>query len=223
MITEDMLAIAAGEVSEAMVSSIPVQSHRFSPGFEWKLRTLVRRAEHPVWYQVQRAAAILVAAVTAFGALYMTSPTVRAAVDGWVRSTFGGYFQYHTEETTPPDTQYEYSLPEEFDGYVLTAEVGDDESKTFIYHNEDGQMLTFQYISSATGSSLFLMGMEKHQYIYGYVGSLPADIYIAPTNDESSAIIWQDPSGNVLLRISAIADQDALTAFAEKVEKNKKI
>lgn len=106
MINEEMLKLAAAEVSEAMVASVPMREHSFSPAFERKIRGLIRRAAHPVGYRVLRqAAAVLAAAIMTFALLYMTSPTVQAAVNSWIRSTFGDYFQYSPVETTPPDVQ----------------------------------------------------------------------------------------------------------------------
>lgn len=222
MITEEMLAAAASEVSDAMVNSVPACPHQFSAAFEGKLRSLIRRTEHPVQSRLRQAAAVLVVLLTALAALYLASPTVRAAVNGWIRTTFGSYFQYYTEDTTPPDVQYNYRLPEEFDGYTLVTEVDRGTGKFYIYSNEEGQMLSFEYVYGSTDSSLFLMDMENHQYLNGYVSYLPADIYIAPTDDESSAIIWQLPSENVLFRIAAKENKDQLIVFAEKVEKVEK-
>lgn len=220
MITDEMLALAAGEVAEATASSVPIREHSFSPAFERKMRGLIHRAEHPVGYRALRQAAAAAAAlILAFTLLYAASPTVRAAVNSWIRSTFGDYFQYSPVETTPPDAQYDYALPEEFDGYTLLDAIDRGEDYFYVYVNEDGQMLFFEYLRNTSDSSLFLVDMETHQHISGTVNGITADIYIAPTTNESSAIIWFDPSDNVLFRISAITDKDQLISFAEKVEK----
>ena len=220
MITDEMLAQAAEEVSLSMADSLDVTPHRFSSGFERKMRSVRRRAEHPVRYQVLRhAAAVLVAVITAFAALYAFSPTVQAAVNGWVRTAFGSYFQYSPSDTTPPDVEYDYYLPEEFDGYTLTEEIGDDGSKLYVYTNKDGDLLFLEYILGSSGVSTYLMDIENHQYIRTFVDSQPADLYIALTEDQASVIKWQNREENVLLSITAMENEEQLIAFAKKVEK----
>lgn len=218
MITDEMLSIAAGEVSLSMVESVPDFPHAFSQRFEKKLRALTRRAEHPVSYQVLRhAAAVLIVVSVGLGVLMAASPTVRAAVIGWVRSTFGSLIQYSTDETTPPDAQYDYCLPEAFDGYALLTAVDREHGKLCIYSNAEGEILQFEYIYGEEGAKLFVKP-ENTTHYSDFVGSLPADIYIS-TNGDNCVIVWKDPAANILFWISMIADKDDLIAVAEKVEK----
>lgn len=218
MITKEMLVSAAGEVSEAMVSSIQVQPHRFSLDFERKLRNLTRRAEHPLWYRMQQAAAILVALATAIAALYLASPTVRAAVDGWIRTTFGGYFQYYTEDTTPQAVQYDYYLPDEFDGYTLLDTIDQGDGKLYIYMDLQGNLLRFEYIRAGSLTGLFLDTANYQQYS-AMVGQMDADLYISPDTSQANTIVWQDPVENVLFHLSAAADADQLLDLANFVKK----
>ena len=226
MISDEMLAAAAGEVSTAMHSAIPVSEHTFSPGFEKKMRILIRRGAHPRRQQVLRyAAAVFIAAVTVFGGLYLFSPTVRATVNNWVgswvRETFGDYIQYHSTDSTRPDVEYDYLLPEEFDGYRLHAD-SNPAYNVYIYTNHDGQMLSFHYIRGTDNTALFLSDAENHEYHSAYVNSLHADIYIAPNNEDASLIVWYSSEENVLFSICAFATEEELIAFAEKVEKTVK-
>ena len=224
MIPEKMLSAAAEEVSAAMVDSIPCADHVFSPGFDRKMGHLIRSAAHPVRRQVLRyAAAILLVALTAFGSLYLLSPTARAAVNSWIKTTFGSYIQYYSDQTTPPEQEYEYFLPEEFEGYTLLKAVAHETDASYIYCNETGKMLTFSYLRGTNNTALFLMDIENHTYRSGVVCSSNADIYIAPNNDEPSLIVWHDPEDNVLFCISAFASEDELIGFAEKMQKTEKI
>lgn len=221
MITEEMLISAAGEVSAAIVGSLSEEPHQFSPMFERKLRALIHRAEHPVRYRVLRqAAAVLIVAISIFSVLYLTVPTVRAATDHWIKTTFGRYIQYYPEEVIIPEVQYDYYLPNEFDGYTLIDVVDEDTETMYIYRNESGQFLFFDYYRSASNSSTFLMGIEDYQHIAGFVDSVPADIYIAPTEQDSSCIIWTNPTDGVLLCIQACEDAEQLVAIAEKIKKS---
>ena len=203
-----------------MVSSVPMVEHTFSPDFLRRMKKLIRRAEHPAGHRVLRQAGAAAAAlILAFTLLYAASPTVRAAVNSWVRSAFGDYFQYSPVETTPPDAQYDYALPEEFDGYTLLDAIDRGEDYLYIYTNEEGQMLFFEYLRNTSDSSMFLLDVENHAFSQDYVGSVCADIYIAPTADETSIIVWHNSDENVLFCIQATADRDQLIAFAEKIEK----
>lgn len=220
MISDEMLAAAAGEVSGAMVDSISLEDHVFSGQFERKMHALIRRAAHPVRQQVLRyAAAILIAAITAFGALYLFSPTVQAAVNGWIRTTFGSYFHYYSADTTPPDVEFDYALPKAFDGYTLQTTIVQEFGDIFIYTNKDGQMLSFYYARGTSNVSVFLGDIEDHAHYTGHVNSLSADIYISPNNNSASVIVWHHPNENVLFCISAFASKDELIEFAEKIQK----
>ena len=219
MMTEEMLALAAEEVAEAMVASVRVREHSFSPDFLRKMQGLIRRAEHPVAHRALRqAAAVLVAAFTAFALLYMSSTTVQAAVNSWIRDTFGIYIQYAPAETTPPDAQYDYALPEEFDGYTQMTEIELEYGKYFIYANTEGQMLQFQYIPADEGTSLFL-DVEHCVQGKATVGNHSADLYLSQDPEKSSIIVWTDEETNTLFYISAIEEREDLIAYAEKVEK----
>lgn len=220
MITEEMLTTAAAEVSDAMVSSIPDRTHRFSAGFERKLRSLTRRAEHPVRYRLMRqAAAVLIAVFTAFAMLYAASPTVRAMATNWIRDIFGSYVQYSPLDTTSPDVMYDYYLPDEFNGYKLKEVIDRGDDMFYVYYNEEGDMLCFDYIHGSSSSYMYLTDIENHQYTRSSVHSHPADIYIAPDGDQASVIFWQIVEENALLCISAKEDMNQLIAIAEKVEK----
>ena len=54
------------------------------------------------------------------------------------------------------------------------------------------------------------------------VGELAADVYISKTGTETNVIVWQDPSNDVLLVLSAFADKEELPQLAEKVQKREK-
>ena len=220
MIGEEMLISAAGEVSAAIASSIPDLEHRFSPVFERKMERLFRQARYPALYAAaRRAVAVLLAAITIFFAFYMASPKVQAAVNSWIRTVFGNYFQYAPVDTTPPDTQYDYALPEEFDGYTMLTEVDRGEDKFFIYVNEEGQMLSFEYLRGSSDPAYFLADMDTHELSQVQLGNIYADVYIAPDRTELSSIIWYSKEENVLFCISAVANQSKLISFAEKIEK----
>ena len=221
MITDETLQVAAEEVAMAMLNIIPKETHSFSARFEKKMQRLLRRAKHPVFYQVMRYAAVIVLAVTVlFGAVFAVSPTVRAAVIGWVQSVFHEFYKYSSEETTPPDVEYEYYLPESFDDYTLLTEINDESGKTYIYMSALGELLRFTY--SYSGESSIFIDTENNDIYKGLVGEHPADIYISKNMEEANVVVWQDPGNNVLLVLSAFADKEELPQLAQKVQKREK-
>jgi len=119
MVTDVMLREAAGEAENAILASLSmrtVEAHQFSNQFQKKIDKLIRRAKHPIQYQVMRsAAAILLLVAILFGMVFAISPEVRASVINWVRSTFFEYSQYSSEGDN--NTDYEYYFPLVPDGY----------------------------------------------------------------------------------------------------------
>lgn len=221
MITDKMLAAAAEEVSMCMIQNLPEHPHEFSEAFEKKMQKLLRRALHPVRYQVLRcAAAVLAAILTIFSVLMAVSPDVRAAVVGWVRSAFHEFFEYSSESPSPTnaDVEYDYFLSETNSGYTLLNTIDKNVGKLYIYTNSDGQILQFSYARGADGNGLFVDtdGYDVHT---AFVNDQPADIYISQNSSNASVIVWQDTTGNILFQITAYANKEALIALAENIEK----
>ena len=219
MISDEILSAAAGEVAAAMAASCSDCGHVFSRGFERKMEHLIRRAAHPVRHRVLRyAAAIVLAAVTAFGSLYLLSPTVRAVVNSWIKTTYGSYIQYYSENTTPPELEYDYFLPEEFDGYILVDDTEDIFGRTFIYAHSDGRILLFDYMRSSNSCGLFL-DVDDCDYSTVRFGEYTADLYLSRDPNKNSILVWEDLSTGTILSIGATEDKDSLIAIAKKVEK----
>ena len=218
VITDAALRVAAEEVAMAMLDDVPAEPHTFSQRFEKKMKRLLRRARHPVTYQAMRyAAAILLAITVLFGAVFAASPTVRAAVVNWIKSVFHEFSRYSSQETVPPDVEYEYYLPDQFDDYTLLTAIDDESGKTYIFASNEGKILQFTYAHHGN-VSMFVEGENCNVYS-GTVDSLPAEIYISRINGKSNVIVWQDTTNNMVLVIFAHANQEELQRIAEKVEK----
>ena len=78
-------------------------------------------------------------------------------------------------------------------------------------------MMTFLYSHDAD-SVLHLHDITHYSHYSGFVDKCPADIYIAPTIEETSIIVWQDYDQNMIFCISASGDQEKLIELAKKVE-----
>lgn len=218
VITDAALRVAAEEVAMAMLDDVSAEPHTFSQRFEKKMKRLLRRARHPVGYQVMRYAAAIVLAITVlFGAVFAASPTVRAAVVNWIKSVFHEFSRYSSQETVPPDVEYEYFLPDQFDDYTLLTAIDDESGKTYLFASAEGDILQFSYAHHGN-MSMFVKAENFHAY-QGVVGNVSADIYISLTAEESNVIVWRDSTNDMLLVICAYEDKEELQILAEIVEK----
>ena len=98
--------------------------------------------------------------------------------------------------------------------YVNTIET--DSGKIFIYTDSRDMLIRFSYDYPDNSWSL---GVDGVQYIQKSVkvNGNSADLYIAPTEDETSSIIWTNEN-NDLFTISGPFDEDTLIRMAESVQ-----
>lgn len=220
MLTDAILRDATIEAERFLLSIVPEdgESHRFSVGFEEEMEKLIRRAKHPVRYQVMRtAAAVLLVIATLFGTLMAVSPEVRAAVVGWVKETFGGYSIYSNSDTTATE-MYDYCLSILPDGYWEWKVIDSIGGKTCYYSNGTSRKIYFKYTNNVPDSNAGLfINSEDYKKLNCSVNGLRAELYIPLKVDELSVIVWQDPDTNTLLWICSILDREELINLAESV------
>lgn len=221
MVTNAMLRQAAQEAENALLQSLDNQTyapHPFSDRFQKKIGKLVSKVKHPIRYHaVRAAAAILLLIVTAFGIVFAASSDVRADVINWFRSTFMRYSQYSSDGQNS-NTEYEYifeAIPSE---YTELKTIDTKDGQSCFYINKEGKMLKFIYARGGRANNFFVK-TDLHTHIEGFVNGNKADIYIATSDEEISAIVWKDSETDTLLFISADADQDLLITLAESVQK----
>lgn len=237
MLTDAMLRDATAEAERFLLSIVPEEGepHVFSKRFERKMQKLIHRTDHPVRYQVMRiAAAVALAIATLFGAVMAVSPEARAAVAGWVKSTFFEFYEYSNEASpanniaigendstsnpTSEPVKYEYRFSVVPDGYRELNVIEKVDGRVYLYINDLGQILQFSYTDDTINNSLFAKA-EKYQRYSAFVHGFVADIYIANNADETSGIVWQDIEADVLFQISAIADREELLKIAQTIVK----
>ena len=217
MITDAMLRLAAAEAEHCLLGQLPEpQDHTFTPAFERKIQKLITRAKHPVRHQVLKyVAAVLLAIITLFGAVFAASPEVRASVVGWFKSSFREYFQYSSDSTVPSVPKVDYCLTEIPEGYTPVNVIDKVHGKTYLYEDTSGFYLRFSY---DYGGNVFIQ-VDGYQQQTASVYGKPADIYIAPNADETSMIVWQDTDTGALLHLAVKADAQELIRLAESVQK----
>lgn len=246
MLTDVILREATADVERFLLSIVPEtgEAHVFSNRFEWKMRKLIRRTNHPIRYQAMRiAAAVVLAIVTLFGAVMAVSPDARAAVARWFKGVSGNYVEYYrnpdtnyvpgddhadnvnkdNNTVTPPTepVKYEYRLSSIPEGYRELRVIDGADRRTYMYINNTGTFLSFSYTYGMKTDSVYIEAENYSQYTAA-VNGVSADIYIADTENETSVIIWQDPYSGALFQITALADQAELIQLAETVEKIEK-
>ena len=216
MITDEMLAKAAAEVSAAVTESVPETAHRFSPEFEAKMDAVLHQKSQPAFGRgLRRAAAVALVILTAFGMLAVASPTAWAAMTDWVKDTYKTYVVYAIRDLIPPEVGRLYSLPQEVEGYRLLTETVNGKDRSFMYLHSEGRILRFDYLVGSDDAAMFLYGVEDYTQLDVALSGASAQVYLAPDPDDHSLIIWQHNGS--LLCITMVGDADALTVMAELV------
>lgn len=221
MITDEMLQKAAHEAALKLNSELPKPSeckHEFSKRFERKMQKIVRQTRHPYLYRILQTAACLLLIVTlSFGSVLVVSVEARAAVWGWIeeiRDRFIVYFVDDDSVTTPAKVEYQLGwLPE---GYGLQEEVEKLSGKLLLYSNSSSQQLTFSYVEQSKDTMFSAEGVEYIQH-HPKVNGVVADVYLAPDENESNAIVWVDPKTETLLYITGYVTEEDLIQMAESV------
>lgn len=224
MITDKMMQEAAEELYQALLTSLPDEnqcSYQFSERFERRMKRLIRRAEHPLRHRIlQRVASITLVLFLGFVTLLAISPSVRAAVFGWVREQYDSFAAYYFEgapQNTDNLIAYELgsiSLEYEEINRLVT------ECETTIYYLESssGKIMTFTYTHE---SDSFKYHIKQDDAIIekAIVNGCDADVYCFSDEKQSNVIIWVDRTTHTLFRISAFMDKDDLISLASSVKK----
>lgn len=192
----------------------------------------VKRRARPAWKRAARnAACILLACTVAFGALMAASPTVRAAVEKWLREftrneahTEVTYYPSQQDETAPQPAWRLAWLPE---GWTMSnvifrpnwtewnfSNTGPAAQQEAGGGNTRGATLSFSCHSSTSGGTAF--GTDEGNWdlrARTTVRGLPADYY---EGERTSQLYWTAEDGSLLiLNAHGWADQAMLEKIAE--------
>lgn len=220
-ITEQMIAEAAAEMNDAMLNSLPNPDdcrHKFSARFERKMRRVIFRVDHPVPFRiVQRVASIVLVLFIGFATILAASPTVRAAVFGWIREQYESFITYYFDDgisvNKSPATFYISGLPEE---YVEIAASNMSDIQTYVYADSAGQFLYFSYSTNPDAAN-YLVKEDGYSVECVSVLNYPADFFFAEDTSQSNCLIWCNEENRVIFYISAFLEKNELIALAESV------
>ena len=221
MITDAMLREAAAEADEAIRNSLPDKetwNHLFSPGFEKKMKQVIRRERRAPVYKFLRWAACLIAAVLLGSSVWLTIDTeARAAFFSWVKECYETYvvYQFVGESDSQKDfINYEPGwIPE---GYEKTNESFSETGSFLIYQNNQGDMISFICSQGTDATALFLVTDDTTPKRVS-VGDLPADFYPAANGEISNGLVWVSESGDMVFCITAPLSEQTLIQIAENI------
>lgn len=224
MITDEMMAQAAAELAEAINSSLPAPNecaHCFSATFERKIKNLIRKTSHPVGYRAVRAAAcIILSLCVSLGSLLVLSPTARATVYSWIRHRYESFYEYFFDGKASFSENARYSPQWIPQGYTLVSAQEIIGGERYIYNNNEGDSFLFSYMNASESSRLCTEGVGYEQCDV-FIDDCPGELYIAHNSDDSSLLVWTDPSTDTLLYLNALLDKNSMIYFAENVVQKK--
>lgn len=191
----------------------------FSSAFERKMKKLIRRADHPIWYRiVQTAACLLLAALLSGCTVLAISPEAREAFVGWVRELSEGWFVYHYVGEKKDSLESIIYRPTWIpDGYEVISEYSSPRNFKIEYKKTDEELAMFSYTmyTDSMEAQVESGGAEiKHIFIDSY----PADLYLDPDPGKENVLMWMNDEVGALFTISAPFSGDEIIKMAESVE-----
>lgn len=196
----------------------------FSPGFEKKMRRLIRRTDHPARYRIaQTAACLLLAALLGGGSVLTLVPEARAAFAGWMRDMYETWFVYRSIGEGQPISENTVFYPAWVPaGYEETVPP---QAGTFVraqYENGGGKLLTVAYLKGAEtayGSSALDVEWDGAVVRQTKVGGRSADLYLNP-EDGPNILVWADEEKDAAFWITAPLTEAELVQIAESIQES---
>ena len=229
MISEERLRQAAGAAVLALADSLPAPEecqHGFSPGFERRMRKVLRRGNHPSVYRGLRRAAYFLLALLLSGSVWLTVDTeARDIVFGWISERVeGAYHYFFRSERTSQDYLTGYTLSKIPEGYKESNHIETEEYSIKIFvEASTGNYLTLGWLHPSESTEepelFFLTGDMKQEMVQ--VNEQPAEFYWDETGEKGNVIVWCDRKTDTLLYISGYFNKEMLTNLAEDVKPDK--
>ena len=202
--------------------SLPEEPHTFSPAFERKMKKLLRRGRHPVWYKALHAAACLLLALLLSGcAVLAVSQEAREVFAGWVREVYETSFIYRfsgVERTAAGDAFVTYRPAYIPPGFQMSDEFEESEVSSVTYRNAGDGLAVFNRLSD-TMTPVFQIerdGTEAYQRVL--VNGMPAELYLDRDEGENHVLLWTDEAKASIFRLSGPFDKAELLKMAESIE-----
>ncbi|WP_298025059.1 DUF4367 domain-containing protein [uncultured Dysosmobacter sp.] len=214
-ITDEMLRQAAPLVRDAMLASLPEPGDceaAFSPAFRRRMRPLLRRARHPVFYRAMRqAAACFLAALVLGGGWLAVDGKAQASFLQWVRQVYETQIVYRFAGEAAENGVYRPGwVPE---GY----EELDASDSTVVYYSEMNGTLTFTFVPMQEGTSLYVIDTNKAVLKHVEINGLPGELYLSTDPALRNALVWLDEDNGMSLSISGFLSEADILHMAKSV------
>ena len=222
MIHKDKLSASAAKATIAIIDSLPAPgecSHEFTPRFQKKMQRTIRRAKHPIIYNIPRRVACFIIAAIIIGSTWLTvDADARTEIFAWIREKYEEFIEYRfvgKPSSEKEKTDYELTwLP---DGYTEIDRLVTEDGCTIIY-SHDVSLIQFVYSTGADADSLFV-GDFNGEVQTIQIGEFIADFYQAQNNSQSSTVVWMSAQKDTLFSITTSLPKDIIIELCKSVQK----
>lgn len=222
MIHKDKLSASAAKATMAIIDSLPAPgecSHEFTPRFQKKMQRTIRRAKHPIIYNIPRRVACFIIAAIIIGSTWLTvDADARTEIFAWIREKYEEFIEYRfvgKPSSEKEKTDYELTwLP---DGYTEIDRLITEDGCTIIY-SHDVSLIQFVYSTGADADSLFI-GDFNGEVQTIQIGEFIADFYQAQNNSQSSTVVWMSAQKDTLFSITTSLPKDIIIELCKSVQK----
>lgn len=222
MIHKDKLSASAAKATMAIIDSLPAPgecSHEFTPRFQKKMQRTIRRAKHPIIYNIPRRVACFIIAAIIIGSTWLTvDADARTEIFAWIREKYEEFIEYRfvgKPSSEKEKTDYELTwLP---DGYTEIDRLITEDGCTIIY-SHDVSLIQFVYSTGADADSLFV-GDFNGEVQTIQIGEFIADFYQAQNNSQSSTVVWLSAQKDTLFSITTSLPKDIIIELCKSVQK----
>jgi hypothetical protein len=220
LITDEMLAAAAKELSLAMITVFPdpeKEIHNFSLRFNQRMKKLVRQTVHPMHYLwTRRIAGFILALFVGFMMVFAISPSVRASVIGWIKEKYESYIEYFFPDNQDNTTIKSFSITILPEGYEEVERLELDTVCMVQYSNLNGSFIDFVYSKDPEAGNMMVKA-EGTTIIHTNVQGYEADLYSPNNLEDATGIIWYNNRYNTIFYISALCSDTEIIAMANSV------
>ena len=222
MIHKDKLSASAAKATMAIIDSLPAPgecSHEFTPRFQKKMQRTIRRAKHPIIYNIPKRVACFIIAAIIIGRTWLTvDADARTEIFAWIREKYEEFIEYRfvgKPSSEKEKTDYELTwLP---DGYTEIDRLVTEDGCTIIY-SHDVSLIQFVYSTGADADSLFV-GDFNGEVQTIQIGEFTADFYQAQNNSQSSTVVWMSAQKDTLFSITTSLPKDIIIELCKSVQK----
>ncbi len=227
MISEDLIKLAVEEAAKKLVEESQCgeqYEHQFSPKFERKMKMLIYKTKHPVFYGVMRSVASVLLVLSIVASLVLAvNVEARAKVLGWVQKQLDGatiYYGMGGNALQNPSAEFpEYMIKYVPSGYEEILRTKNDKQGLQMFADEEGFCLTFTYLNNTESTTLWVFGADGSipEIEQVMIGEDKAEYRNYKESTQSDSLLWIDDETDILFSVSGLFSLEELIEIAESV------